>query len=390
MRAAHARYAAPGATATRVRPQEAPVDAQQAAVAAAVAAVSRAGRTGASRSEEADDDDAAVEALALSTARDNEARVELERLRLAAQVRDWHRLRTAQTTIQNNGLKRLLACSLGSAGMLQAELRDRNFVESLTTVKRALDDMAVESVRGGGNAAIKSALLKTQIGYMRTGRFASVRCANLTAKEDFKKGNALAFLASVKKATGPSAIDFSGEITDPPVVFREATSRMASAYLQYHPHNHEATSFFELLTTRVLEANNKGLSWKAIGDVFWTPLMSRLDHEFDVYRRSDTLAPTLSAQWLRSGPEIEELREAVLLAKSEKAGQRGAGHKPGGAARQWRSASTGKPGGKAPAAAEGGGSKGGKGKKRKQRRGQDKSNDDAHEDGADGAYLAYS
>ena len=387
IRSAHARIGTQRATATSAQHSASSPSggAQQAAVAAAVAAVSRAGKAASLKDDNADDDDAAVEALALSTARDEEARVELEKLRMVAQVRDWQRLRSVQTTVQNSGLKRLLACSLNSAGMLQAELRDRHFVESLTTVKRALDDMAVEGVRGGGGTAIKSALLKTQIGYMRTGRFASVRCANLTAKEDVKKGNALAFLTSVKKAIGPSAIDFSGEINDPPVVFREATARMASAYLMYHPNNHEASTFFDVLTTKVLEASTKGLSWKIIGDVFWTPIMARLDHEFDVYRRSDTNAPKLSAQWLREGPEVEELREAVLLAKSEKAGQRGASSKPtSGYSRQRRSTQAGATHTPAPAAAAAGDSKArGKGKKRK-RRGSGKSNDEQPEDDADG------
>ena len=386
IRTAHARGKAQALASTRAQSGASSpgANAQQAAVAAAVAAVSKAGKAASTKSDDADDDDVAIEALALSTARDEEARVELEKMRIAAQIRDWQRLRTVQTSVQNSGLKRLLACSLNSAGMLQAELRDRHFVESLTAVKRALDDMAVEGVRGGGGSAIKSAVLKTQIGYMRTGRFASVRCANLTAKEDVKKGNALAFLTSVKKAMGPSAIDFSGEINDPAVVFREATARMASAYLMYHPNNHEASTFFDALTTKVLEANTKGLSWKIIGDVFWTPVMARLDHEFDVYRRSDTNAPKLSSQWLREGPEAEELREAVLLAKSEKAGQRGASSKyTGGQYRQRRSAQAGAAHTPAQAPAAAGDSKRGKGKKRK-RRGSAKSGDEQPEDDADG------
>ena len=79
IRTAHTRDKAQSTAATRVQSLVSSPSggAQHAAVAAAVAAVSRAGKAASLKDDDTNDDDAAVEALALSTARDEEARVEL-------------------------------------------------------------------------------------------------------------------------------------------------------------------------------------------------------------------------------------------------------------------------------------------------------------------------
>ena len=56
---------------------------------------------------------------------------------------------------------------------MQARLRDKIFVESLTLVRRALDEAAVDSVRGSGGSIMKSPVFKSQVQHIRTGNFAT-------------------------------------------------------------------------------------------------------------------------------------------------------------------------------------------------------------------------
>ena len=353
------------------------------AVVAAVAAVSKANRLS-SGAKDSDDEDAVVlEALASDTARDNAARTELELLRQHAHARNWQRLRSAHAAISSSNLKRLLTTQLDSAGMLMTELRDRAFVESLTVVKRALDEAAIESAKGSGGVSHKSAAFKKHVGFMRGGRFDMVRLSMLVGKEDVKNSSPLASFENIQKAkAGGAAMDYSADISDPAIVYREAMLRLQTAYMTYHPSNLEAAGFFDTLTTRILEANTKGVSWKIIGDKVWVPLMARLAHEFDVYRRSDTRHPEINARWLRDAPEMETLRDEVLMVKSARAAQKGASGQSTRKSNQSRRSGTSSAAAPAAAASK---SKTRRGSTKRKRSSQDGAGDDAADASPKGA-----
>ena len=358
-----------------------PTIAQADAVVAAVAAVSKANRLSAGTKESEDDDAVVLEVLASETARDNTARTELELMRQHAHVRNWQKLRSAHAAVSSNNLKRLLTAQLDSSGMLEMQMKDRAFVESLIVVKRALDEAAIESAKGSSGVSHKSAAFKKHIGFMRGGRFDMVRLPMLVGKEDAKNSSPLAGFENVQKAkAGGAAMDYSADISDPAIVFREAMLRLQTAYMTYHPGNVEAAGFFDTLTTRILEANTKGVSWKTIGDKVWVPLMARLSHEFEVFRRSDTRHPEINARWLSGAAEMETLRDEVLMIKSERAAWRGAGGKS--AQRQY-SAPRGSASSSAAPAAAADKAKTRRGKKRKQPQ-QGGTGDDAQEAGPKG------
>ena len=127
-------------------------DAAHGMVAAALAGVATmrgAGGKGGDDERKAEEADV-YQRLADSAAADDQAKVELQRMRQAAAVRQWDQLRSELLHAKNEVLRRLLSAPTDVAGALHIKLTNPGFHASLMTVKRALDEAALAGVRGAG------------------------------------------------------------------------------------------------------------------------------------------------------------------------------------------------------------------------------------------------
>ena len=160
---------------------------------------------------------------------------------------------------------------MNQQGMLSLQLSAPAMVQSLATVKRALDEVAIGAVGGRKEkeALLRSDTYRTQIAYIRTGSFSKIRLAKLIGKADVSKASALAFLNSVKPAATADKMDYSAKFNDPALVLGEAMRRMKDAYGCYHPADESAKEFFEELNTIMLEAAAAGVAWATIGEKLW-------------------------------------------------------------------------------------------------------------------------
>ena len=124
----------------------------------------------------------------------------------------------------------------------------------------------------------------------------------------------------VQAAGGAEAVDYPTHLNSPALVFSEAIKRVRTAYtLAFAADAELSAPFFDELQSLVPEwAAQPGVSWSDIGDKFWTPLMMRIQRAFDVYHKSMTAAPSLSAAvWLDpSSPEKVEMLKLVGLASA--------------------------------------------------------------------------
>ena len=84
----------------------------------------------------------------------------------------------------------------------------------------------------------------------------------------------------MKPASTAEQLDYNPKFNTAAVVFCEAVKRMKNAYCSYHPADKSPDKFFETLTSMVLEAHESGVSWTAIGNKLWTPLMLNLQQAF--------------------------------------------------------------------------------------------------------------
>ena len=120
---------------------------------------------------------------------------------------------------------------------------------------------------------------------------------------------------------GHESIDFSTTENTPAIVLVEALARVQSAYVSFYPRDAvTAPTFFEQLRALLLQFSSRpGMSWSAVGDKLWTPLMMQLDRAFGSYRCTMITAPSLDAETHLSPATrlLQTVTQYAVLAESK-------------------------------------------------------------------------